>query len=365
MTYTPAATFYGGSDSFTYTAANPGGTSAPATVTVTVGTPAAPTAVAKSVTTPYDTAAAIDLSGSITGAGITAVTIASAPTHGTVSVSGETVTYTPAATFYGGTDSFTYTATNAGGTSALATVTVTVGARPPLVFAPGAGSLPGAVAGAGYSANITASNGTAPYSYAITAGSLPSGLTFNPSTGQISGTPTVVSNASFTVTATDQLGFTGSASYTLAVSAPTITAPSLGASVVAGTNVTVDLTSGATGGPFTGAALVSLSPPSAGTAVITFGDTADASGMVMASLMASGHYKLKFTPSPTFSGTAVATYTLSNAYATSAPATVTFTVSALPDPTKNADVAGVVNAETEATKRFAQMEIDNFNSHLE
>src|SRR3546814_16199083 len=57
--------------------------------------PAAPTVAAKAVTTPYNTAASIDLSGSITGDGITAVTIGTAPAHGTVSVSGKTVTYTP------------------------------------------------------------------------------------------------------------------------------------------------------------------------------------------------------------------------------------------------------------------------------
>src|SRR3546814_12469171 len=78
--------------------------------------PAAPTVAAKAVTTPYNTAASIDLSGSITGDGITAVTIGTAPAHGTVSVSGKTVTYTPSSTYYG-PDSFTYTATNAGGTS--------------------------------------------------------------------------------------------------------------------------------------------------------------------------------------------------------------------------------------------------------
>jgi len=365
VTYTPSSSFFGGTDTFTYTASNPGGTSVPATVVVTVGAPTAPTVVAKAVNAPYNTAAAIDLSGSITGVDITAVTIGTAPTHGTVSVSGEKVTYTPSASFFGGPDTFTYTATNPGGTSAPATVTVTVLPRPPLAFMPADGALPDATAGDGYTQAITASNGTAPYSYAITAGALPAGMTLNPSTGTISGTGTVVTDASFSVTATDGLGFTGTAAYTLRVSPPAITAPSLDSAVVAGITTTVDLTSGATGGPFTGANLLSLSPPSAGTAEIVLGDTADADGAVVASMIASGRYKLRFTPSATFSGTATATYTLSNAYATSAPATVTFSVSPLPDPTRDADIAGLANAQTEATKRFAQMEIDNFNSHLE
>jgi hypothetical protein len=124
--YTPAAGYIG-ADSFTYTASNSAGTSAPATVSITVNPPPAPTVTATSATTAYDTATSINLASAISGLNITGVNIASNPSHGTVSVSGETVTYTPSASFYGGTDSFTYTATNPGGTSTPATVTITVG----------------------------------------------------------------------------------------------------------------------------------------------------------------------------------------------------------------------------------------------
>ncbi|MFG3757383.1 Ig-like domain-containing protein, partial [Klebsiella pneumoniae] len=47
------------------------------------------------------------------------------PTHGTATVSGGSITYTPNPS-YSGMDSFTYTASNAGGTTAPATITVTV-----------------------------------------------------------------------------------------------------------------------------------------------------------------------------------------------------------------------------------------------
>ncbi|MFN1208817.1 Ig-like domain-containing protein, partial [Enterococcus lactis] len=54
VTYTPTATYFG-ADSFTYTATGPGGTSAPATVSLTVATPAAPTAANKTgVTVAYN-----------------------------------------------------------------------------------------------------------------------------------------------------------------------------------------------------------------------------------------------------------------------------------------------------------------------
>lgn len=54
-----------------------------------------------------------------------------------------------------------------------------------------------------YSNSVTASGGTAPYSYAVTTGSLPTGLSLNASTGAITGTPTSETQASFSITVTD------------------------------------------------------------------------------------------------------------------------------------------------------------------
>jgi hypothetical protein len=99
VTYTPTAGYFG-ADSFTYTATGPGGTSSAATVTLTVATPAAPTAAAASASVSYDTAKAIDLSGSITGVH-TSVAVATGPAHGTTSVSGDVVTYTPTTGYFG------------------------------------------------------------------------------------------------------------------------------------------------------------------------------------------------------------------------------------------------------------------------
>ncbi|HET7301498.1 MAG TPA: putative Ig domain-containing protein, partial [Oleiagrimonas sp.] len=219
VTYTPSSTFYGGSDSFTYTATNAGGTSTPATVTITVGTPAAPTAAPKAVSTAYNTAAAIDLSGSITGVGINAVSIGTAPTHGTVSVSGETVTYTPSSTFYGGSDSFTYTATNSGGTSAPATVTITVGApAAPTVTSKSVSTLYNTAAAIDLSGSITGVNITA-----VTIGTAPSHgtvsvagetVTYTPSSTFYGGTDT------FTYTATNAGGTSAPATVTVTVGTP-------------------------------------------------------------------------------------------------------------------------------------------------
>ena len=42
-----------------------------------------------------------------------------------------------------------------------------------------------------YTATPTVSGGTGPYTWSVTNGSLPAGLTINPTTGAITGTPTV------------------------------------------------------------------------------------------------------------------------------------------------------------------------------
>ncbi|HEV7307776.1 beta strand repeat-containing protein, partial [Ensifer sp.] len=112
-----------------------------------------------------------DLSGGVAAS----VTIATAPSHGTVVVAGTEFRYTPTAGF-SGSDSFTYTATNTTGTSAAATVTVTV-SPPTFAFTPAAGALAGATVADAYDLTIAAANGAAPYSYAVTGGALPAGLT--------------------------------------------------------------------------------------------------------------------------------------------------------------------------------------------
>ena len=56
---------------------------------------------------------------------------------------------------------------------------------------------------AAYSATLSASGGQSPYTWAITVGSLPLGLSLNSSTGAISGTPTTAGTSNFTVQVTD------------------------------------------------------------------------------------------------------------------------------------------------------------------
>ena len=83
-----------------------------------------------------------------------------------------------------------------------APVIITVNAIPALTFT---GSLPNAIVGAAYSQTLQAAGGVGPYTYAVTAGALPAGLSLS-STGTVSGTPTAPGASSFTITATDSEG---------------------------------------------------------------------------------------------------------------------------------------------------------------
>lgn len=66
-------------------------------------------------------------------------------------------------------------------------------------------SLPNGTEGTSYSQTLTAT-GTAPITWSVTSGYLPTGLTLNESTGLISGTPTSEGTSNFTVTATNSGG---------------------------------------------------------------------------------------------------------------------------------------------------------------
>ena len=81
--------------------------------------------------------------------------------------------------------------------------------------------LPQASIGVGYSGSLTASGGTAPYSFAVVSGHLPQGVTLADSTGAVSGTPTTSGNFSFAVSVSDSKGLTKEQGLQVTVAAAT------------------------------------------------------------------------------------------------------------------------------------------------
>ena len=80
-------------------------------------------------------------------------------------------------------------------------------------------SLPGGVVGVAYSQTLTASGGSAPYTWALATGTLPAGLMLNVMNGTISGTPTAATTSTFSVSATDSMANSGSQSFTVTIAA--------------------------------------------------------------------------------------------------------------------------------------------------
>jgi putative Ig domain-containing protein/Big-like domain-containing protein len=84
-------------------------------------------------------------------------------------------------------------------------------------------TLPPATVGASYGPiDFSASGGSGPYTFAVSAGALPPGVDVSVD-GVLSGTPTAAGTFDFTVSATDSLSQIGSQSYTLTVGAAVLT----------------------------------------------------------------------------------------------------------------------------------------------
>jgi Putative Ig domain len=105
---------------------------------------------------------------------------------------------------------------------------------------------PTAIIGSPYSLTISATGGTTPYNWAVSAGALPTGLSLNATSGSVSGTPSAAGNFSPTiqvadssnppVTATASLNMT--ASQPLAISSSALLDATVGTPYTGGINVT-------------------------------------------------------------------------------------------------------------------------------
>jgi len=186
------------------------------------------------------------------------ITAGSLPPGLYIGASDGTITGTPV-TY--GTYSFTATVTDNVSLSDDAACSITIN---PTTLGIACNTPPGGTVGLPYSHAFSASGGVTPYTFAITSGSLPSGITLSASTGTVSGNPTSAGTSTFTVRVTDDDGTTASVSCSIVISAsaPTLT-PSCNSPVDAtqGTFYSHTFTVSGGTGPYTWLVIGGTLPP--------------------------------------------------------------------------------------------------------
>jgi len=201
--------------------------------------------------------------------------------------------------------------------STSATLTLTVAAATPATPAALAivtATLPGATMKHSYSSSLQASGGTAPYTWSITSGSLPAGLSLSAS-GAISGTPTASGTFKFTVAARDSSSpvQTKSAAMSIVVAA----APA----------ATLTITSSTLPSGTAGQAYSTALSASGGTPAYTWSIT---SGSLPAGLSLSAKGAISGTPTAKGTSSFTATVTDAESPAQSKSATISLSVTSAP-----------------------------------
>ncbi|MGA7220740.1 MAG: putative Ig domain-containing protein [Candidatus Sulfotelmatobacter sp.] len=116
-----------------------------------------------------------------------------------------------------GNTSVTITATSVTGGGAHGSVTLTV--TPPTALAIATSALAAADAGSPYTSELSATGGLPPYQWSLSAGTLPSGIQLQSSSGVISGITALIGSYSFTAKVTDASSHSATQSFSLAVAA--------------------------------------------------------------------------------------------------------------------------------------------------
>ena len=230
---TPTAT---GTSSFTVKVTDANGQSATQATSITVSA-----GVSTTFAAPPAAAVNAAYSDTLTAAGGTtpytwSVNAGTLPPGLTLSAAG-VLSGTPTAT---GSYPFSVNVIDANKGIATALITLVVTAALTLTFpAPPSGTV-----GTAYTDTFTAAGGTTPYTFSVSAGTLPAGLTLNASTGVVSGTPTTAGISSFTVKVTDAKSATATfaTSITILSSVLTIALTSSAATAAPGGTVSYTIT---------------------------------------------------------------------------------------------------------------------------
>jgi hypothetical protein len=228
----------------------------------------------------------------------------------------QTITYTAGAS---GNVGLTLVVTNAQGCSTQNSVNVPINATP--AFTPAAGALSVATFNVAYSLTFAGTVGTAPFTFALASGALPTGMTLN-SNGTVSpNTPTATGAFSFSITVTDANGCSSTQAYTLNVQ------PNLQTDAYSGVGNTQLFITGVAGAPTTPAvssATTVLANDTPGGIAITAGTTA--CGGIGGSITMDTAGRFIYTPPVGLTGIATCTYTgTSNTIAATGTINITLT----------------------------------------
>jgi hypothetical protein len=140
------------------------------------------------------------------------------PNFFTLNAATGAITGTPTAT---GTLTFQIQVTDAAGSSAVGSFAITIN-PPPLVITT-VPPLFNGIVGTSYAQAFSATGGVPPYTWTVTSGSVPDGLTFDPNTGILQGTPQSAGTFTFTVQVADKAGASVSQSYSVVINTPSLT----------------------------------------------------------------------------------------------------------------------------------------------
>ena len=332
---------FAGVDTITYTVADGRGGTSSAQVTVTVNAiNDAPVARPDSVTLDEDGSATIAVlaNDSDVDGDPMAVTSASAA-NGSVTINADgTVTYVPAANFFG-SDTITYTISDGNGGAATSFVAVTVNpvSEPASVVSPlpGRSDQDGEVVRVDTSIAFSDPDGDPLF---FTATGLPAGLAIDASSGIISGT--IAANASVagpyvvTVTATDPSGQTASSSFVWQVGNPAPVAANDVARVAEDTATVL-------------APLVNDVDPDGDALVVTSATAANGTVTV------NPDGTLTYTGNPDFTGADTISYVISDNQGGSSTAVIALTV----DPVNDAPTAGTIGDRSDSDGRTVQLPV--------
>jgi sugar lactone lactonase YvrE len=166
-------------------------------------------------------------------------------------------------------------------------------------------SLPQGTVGTPYAQALFASGGTPPYSWSVTFGSLPPGLSLS-STGSITGVPTAAGSSLFTVQVTDSASLTSSATFGIVI------APSTPTGLTITTPAT--LVSGAVGSAYSQVLYATAGTPpyawSLAAGTLPTGLGLSSSGMIVGTPVAAGTFNFSLRVTDSVSATTTQNFTL-------------------------------------------------------